>query len=341
MREYVPHRSEHRQAPAARSARPDDARAIALRVQGAVGNRAMARLPQRVRVTDFVQPGIPDVLFELTLWDQFVALNRSQAEVVGIPSEWRDLAGEYAGEFPEDGRWIKAGVLRKPRFWLGGGLVARAGPETHAITLDRDVFFNPETEGEPHVDTYVHELVHVAQYGDLGVPGFLGTYLAEFLTHLAEGKLTGDDTKAYHDIVHERHAAGIEKRFQTWREKKEADKKAEDAKKPRTPSPDEEVEAMRRPRPIAATGRIAISASVGANAENRPGDVKRVAARLHALGFLSSATTDVATVTDAIERYQRGVLNWRSSRRAFGATPLTKRPPYQHCVSLAARWEWP
>jgi len=286
-----------------------------------MGNRAAARLLQRVSVADLAELEIPDALLELTVWDQFVELSRSQADVFAPSTPWRELALTYAKEHPDDGRWIWAGDRRRPRFHTGGPLVAMAGAETHAITLDRDVFFNPATRGEPHIDTYVHELVHVAQYGNLGVAGFLGTYLGEFLKHFVEGKLSGKDTDPYHAIVHEVSAKAIEDRFSAWRTKKEKKEKDEAAKQPKPRAPLEGAEEVRREAEEArrrgasprTAGHIAIRASVGASGENRPEDVRLVAQRLHALGFLASVTTNVEAVTDAIEMYQLRVLKWRSA----------------------------
>jgi hypothetical protein len=314
MRQRAPRRAADRQPQAPVAADPD---ALA-HLQRAVGNRGMTRLLQRVGVADIASVDwskLSDVLSQLTVWDMFVEANRSQAKIVAIPSEWRDLAGEYAGEFPDDGRWIRAGILRKPRWWSGGFLIDEAGYETHAITLDRDVFFNPARRDEPSVDTYVHELVHVGQYGDLGVAGFLGSYLGEYLKHYLEGVVSGDDTKAYHDILHEKHARGIELRFQAWRLKKEEEttKRAEEKERLEKPYKEAEAEgARRRPGPATTPRRISISGSVGAHADNRPEDVRRVAERLEQLGFLSSGTADLPSVTRAIRTYQESVLAWRS-----------------------------
>jgi Domain of unknown function (DUF4157) len=289
-----------------RSAAPPERAGAPRRLPSAVGNRAMGRILQRAGISDAVS-SLGDGLFEFALWDRFVEINRAQADYADIAPEWRQLAGEYSVAFPEDGKWIGAGVRRRPSFHLGGGLIGRAGAETHAITLDRDVFFNPDARDprEPSVDTYVHELVHVAQYGILGITGFLGSYLGEYAKHFIEGG--GDDYKAYHDIVHERAASEIEERFKAWRTERER----EAASRPRTPAPLEEAQAAMRPRPV-ALGRLAISASVGADGTNRPDDVRRIAARLHALGFLASETADAETVTAAIERYQSDVLGRRS-----------------------------
>jgi hypothetical protein len=277
----------------------------------------MTRLLQRLTIPDLgIDPSkLGDVLAQLTVWDSFVEANRVDADVVGIPSEWRDLAAEYANAFPDDGRWIRKGLGRKPRWWKGGFLIGEAGYATHAITLDRDVFFNDARSDEPSVDTYVHELVHVGQFGDLGVAGFLGTYLKEFLQHWLEGQLSRSDTDPYHDIVHEKHARGVEERFVAWRERKaEAEERKAEVEKAEAAKREAQEQAdleQIRPRPVPTLRGFAIGASVGAGGRNRPDDVKRVAERLEQLGF-GAATGDVASVTAAIRRYQGTVLAWRS-----------------------------
>jgi hypothetical protein len=279
--------------------------AMALRLQRSAGNRATGRLLQRLSLVDFVLPGAEEA-FKVTVWDAFVAENRAGAKYFPVPDEWRLLAGTYSLENPDDGKWIRDGIKRMPDFWIGGGLIAHAGSETHAITLDHDVFINPDTYGEPNVDTFVHELIHVAQYGKLGITGFLGSYAAEFARGFIE---EGSFDAAYHDIRHESAAVAIEERFSKWRVKKEA----EDAKKPKEKDEEEQAkELMHRPPPDSVAGHFPLSGSVGAKGANRSADVARIADRLHGLGFLEPRTTDIDKVTEAIERYQSEVLRWRS-----------------------------
>lgn len=308
MRERVRYGEEDAQRPAEPPARTDHPSALALQLQTTAGNQATARLLQRVGVMDIVAPGL-EKGFELLLWNRFVRSNRETAAYQPIDPAWRHLAGMYSRENPTDGAWIRLGITRMPDFWLGGWLLGEAGSETHAITLDDDVFFNPDTSGEPNVDTYVHELVHVAQYGLLGITGFLGTYAKEFVEgYIGSG---GDDTAAYHQIAHEQQASAIEERFSAWRKEKEKADAEEEAKKPTPPDPIKEAEdAMRSPSPVSEVGSFPLSGSVGAKGDNRPDDVARVAGRLHALGFLDPMTTDIGAVTEAIERYQSEVLRW-------------------------------
>jgi hypothetical protein len=309
MKERLPHDEEARQRPAEPPARTDHASALVLQLQQTAGNQATARLLQRFGVADIILgPGLSKG-FEWLVWKRLVRMNRESATYQTIDASWRQLALQYSRENPTDGGWIRMGIARMPDFWLGGWFIGEAGSDTHAITLDDDVFFNPDTSGEPNVDTYVHELVHVAQYGILGVTGFLGSYAEEFVEgYVGSG---GDDMEAYHQIAHEQQASAIEERFSAWRRQKEKADAEEEAKKPTPVDPVKEAEdAMRAQPPISEVGPFPLAGSVGAKGDNRPDDVARVAGRLHALGFLDPMTTDIGAVTDAIERYQSEVLRW-------------------------------
>lgn len=283
---------------------PEDARALALQLQRTAGNQATARMLQRFGVADLVVGPALGAGIHI-VWRRVVRTNIESASFQTIHTKWRELAFQYSRENPADGLWIRAGLSRMPDFWLGGWLIEQAGSATHAITLDEDVFFNPDNGEEPNVDTYVHELVHVAQYGMLGVTGFLGSYAQEFVEGYIGG---GGGDEAYHQIAHEQQASAIEERFSAWRQKKEAADKEEEARKP-NPIKDAE-DAMRPPSPISEVGPFALVGSVGAKGDNRAEDVERVAGRLHGLGFLDAMTTDLDAVTEAIERYQADVLGW-------------------------------
>src|SRR3954467_3140906 len=111
------------------------AAALALRLQRTAGNQATTQMLQRLSVSDLVAPGL-ELAFEYGPWELFVGQNRAAARYFPVPDEWRGLAGQYALQNPDDGKWIRDGITRRPDFWIGGGLLAQAGSETHAITLD-------------------------------------------------------------------------------------------------------------------------------------------------------------------------------------------------------------
>ena len=311
MHERVSREDEERDQPAIPAARAEPPSAqLALQMQRTAGNQATTQMVQRFGGGILGIGG--DLAFDYA-WDKFVESNTEDASYFAPDPNWRLLALQYSDFNKSDGLWIKMGLARMPDCYKGGWILERAGAETHAITLNTTILFNPETSGEPNVDTYVHEMVHVAQYGILGVQGFLGTYAADFVKGLIGSG--GDDTKAYHAIRHEKQASAIEERFKAWREKKEADdaKKAaeEDAKRPTPYDPIKAAEEAMKPQPVVTeVGVFPLVGSVGEKGDNRPEDVERVAGRLHALGFLPTMTTDIEQVTDAIHEYQSRVLDW-------------------------------
>jgi hypothetical protein len=304
MRAREPRDEEGQQRPAEPPAPADHA---ILALQRGAGNQATGRMLQRLGVMDVLAPGL-EKGFELTVWRQFVKSVRETASYHPIPAEWRRLAGQYSQENPADGAWIRLGITRLPDFYLGGWLVEEAGSATHAITLDDDVFINPAASGEPDVDTFVHELVHVAQYGLLGITGFLGTYAKAFVEGFVGSG--GDSDEAYHQIAHEVQASAVEGRFSAWRKDKEKADAEEAAKRPAPFDPIKEAEEAMKPPPVGEVGAFPLAGSVGAGGDNRPDDVARVAERLHRLGYLDTASADVEVVTEAVERYQSEVLGW-------------------------------
>lgn len=75
----------------------------------------------------------------------------------------------------------------------------------------------------------------------------------------------------------------------------------------------EEVGKLTEPGPAGSSGRLPLAASVGEDADNRPDDVRRVGTRLHALGFLPRASTDIEEITEAIWEYQLMVLKLKKA----------------------------
>jgi hypothetical protein len=243
-------------------------------------------------------------------WRKFVQHNRDTASYFSVPPEWRQMAIDYAHSpgAGNDAKFLEVGIKRLPSSWIGGWIIGQAGDGTHAITLDTDIFFNKDMSDEPNIDTYVHELVHVAQYALFGVQGFLGDYAEDFVKGYISGG--GDDMKAYHSIKVEQHAAAVEARFKAWREQREK----EEAAKPKPAKPrndlEEAQEKLKAPSPISEAGGFSLAGSVGEKGVNRPEDIERVAGRLYGLGFLPHMTTDLDEVTDAIYDYQLKVFRW-------------------------------
>jgi len=310
MHERVPHEAEPReQPPAPRAAHAEPPAAMALQLQRTVGNRATAQMVQRWNPITGI---VPDVALGLGFglaWRRFVAMNRETADYYEIKPKWRQQAIDYARETGgDDGKFLEIGLRRLPSCWTHGWIIGQVDSATHAITLDTDIFFNPEAAGEPHVDTYVHELVHVAQYAIEGVEGFLGDYAYDMI----EGWISGgfDADEAYHSVRFESHAAAVEARFKAWREKREEEEKAKPKPDPPKDPLEEAQEKLKSPSPISEIGGFPLTGSVGEKGVNRPEDIERVAGRLYGLGFLPHMTTDLEEVTDAIYEYQSRVFRW-------------------------------
>jgi hypothetical protein len=100
-----------------------------------------------------------------------VASNIAAAAPTTIDPKWQAKVAEYMHDNPSDGTILQKGIDRKPSYFKGGWILdVQQGAE--AITLDQAVFHR----GQLTIETYVHEMVHVGQYGELGITGFLVSY---------------------------------------------------------------------------------------------------------------------------------------------------------------------
>jgi len=147
-----------------------------------------------------------------------VASNLETAKPVVVPSEFEQLVREYAKARPADGKLLKKALGRTPQFYSGGWLVVMQS-DVAAVTLDSSVFI---ADAELELLTYVHELVHVAQFTNVGSSAFLRSYFGggalEVLRRLAAREPA--------DIVtsgpEEKQAYRIEQRFLKWLRKNRA-----------------------------------------------------------------------------------------------------------------------
>jgi hypothetical protein len=194
-------------------------------MQRSMGNRATVQALQRWGIDPedvwdvfkgpvFRIPGSPltSGAFDLALEEMFdvaVAYGHGHSSVASIPSSFDTDLDNYAAANPADGKVLKAARDRKPTFHHGGLVPSTAV----AMTLDRDVFCG---QGEPKVDTYIHELVHVWQYGEVGrarfIENLLGSAAFGVMARIARGE-TVDIMKASH---YEMEAYGVECRFKKW-----------------------------------------------------------------------------------------------------------------------------
>jgi hypothetical protein len=205
-----------------------------LRLQRGAGNRATGRMLQRFDIWDVVKGPIPlDVLIGPVgriglnaVWDRVVSSNRETAKPIPIPSSFPLTASAYATHAPEDGKILQEAIARKPRFWVGGWLIDKQD-EAEAITLDRDVFVSPSMLEKPdgprsdsiptvRLSTYMHELVHVKQYGDVGWLRFLSNYYGEVAEAEILSRLQGGDIDPFRASTYEKEGYELEERFKGW-----------------------------------------------------------------------------------------------------------------------------
>ncbi len=140
-----------------------------------------------------------------------VAINLAASAAIAIPPRYENRLLAYAADNPADGRWLRIGHARCPRY-RSGGPILRLQPHAKAMTLDRNVF----VDGALDINTYVHEMVHVAQYKILGVGPFLISYFGiSGLTILARW-LRGTAISMMRSSPHETQAYDIASRFMSW-----------------------------------------------------------------------------------------------------------------------------
>ncbi len=88
------------------------------------------------------------------------------------------------------------------------------GPGIQAMTVSRWIFVDPRALNGDRARLsllIIHELVHVRQWSDLGVLGFLGRYLGDYLRGRRDGLSHRD---SYMAIPLEVEARRIQTRFQ-------------------------------------------------------------------------------------------------------------------------------
>lgn len=143
-----------------------------------------------------------------------VATNVAVARSISIPSSpvnWRSRVLQYARANPLDGAVLIGAFARLPAFHRGGWIMSLQ-PAAAAMTLNTRVF----VRGPLSLSTYVHELVHVFQYGTLGVTGFLTSYFGLSAAVIAYRLVRRQPLNVMKSSPHEGHAYDVEKRFDRW-----------------------------------------------------------------------------------------------------------------------------
>jgi hypothetical protein len=230
---HAPGRIDAREARGAprRPASADQAAQI-LQLQRTAGNRAVTAMIQRFGWGDawdivkgpvwrvgelsgvFGVAGGPIADYGLsTAFEQVVASNRKAARKYDIPQNYIDSVKVYATMVPEDGKILLAALARKPRFHVGGWILdIQSGAE--AMTLDNDVF----CVKEPSLDTFVHELVHVKQYKDVGPIKFLANYFGQIGFEALKALILREEMDPFTASSYEKEGYALEQRFKYWRE---------------------------------------------------------------------------------------------------------------------------
>lgn len=140
-----------------------------------------------------------------------VAANLAASTPITIPPRYENRLLAYSAANPSDGRWLRIGLARCPRY-RSGGPILRLQPHAKAMTLDKNVF----VDGPLDINTYIHEMVHVAQYKLLGVGPFLVSYFGLSGLTILTRWLRGVPINVMRSSPHENQAYDIASRFMTW-----------------------------------------------------------------------------------------------------------------------------
>jgi hypothetical protein len=167
---------------------------------------------------DWVTSNVPELLFPLeaplvdTLFAAFKQHCISTASGLGPDGDWVTRLNAYleaSATSDDDKTKIRAGRDRNPSYYQGGAVLdynSGAG----AMTLDDCVFVRP---GNWEPNTYVHEMVHVGQYGHLGVSGFLAEYFGSSAVTVIEKWVRGEPIDLMTSSYLETDAYAIGNRF--------------------------------------------------------------------------------------------------------------------------------
>jgi hypothetical protein len=184
-----------------------------LRLQRTAGNRAVGRLLQR-----FGPFGIdPFDLAVESAFELLVRRNRAEATEIRKPAAHVHDMARWVEETDKDDKIIpkyalQAARSKDVRFHIGGSILDLV-PDAEAMTLGDDVFMR---HGTPTPPTFVHELIHVAQYRLLGVSGFLTRYFGESALDVVRQWLRGEPIDPYKTSSLECAAFGYEDAFRRW-----------------------------------------------------------------------------------------------------------------------------
>jgi hypothetical protein len=144
-----------------------------------------------------------DALFRLV-----VRSNRAWADPIEVPEGYETQVREYAAANPQDGEILLRALKRDPRFHRGGWIM-KLQPRAGAMTLDTDVFLVRDLTPR----RYVHELVHVSQYEQLGAVPFVEQYFASSVREILRRMVRRQPLDLLTASHLENDAYAIERRF--------------------------------------------------------------------------------------------------------------------------------
>ncbi len=166
---------------------------------------------------DFVEEGVVGRAHIDPLAQAFsgvVMSNIAAAQMITIPDDYKNKLDAYANSGScsvGDGVLLARARARWPVFYVGGW-VLDLQPQANAMTLDRHVF----CRSNPEVHTYVHEMVHVTQYLDLGSTAFLASYFGLSGTTILYRMCKNLPLQKMDSSPHESQAYRIEQSFDAW-----------------------------------------------------------------------------------------------------------------------------
>lgn len=146
-----------------------------------------------------------------TVFEGVVLSNIALASAISIPELYMTKLIEYAGDHPEDGAILLGGFIRFPTYYSGGWILD-VQTNAKAMTLDRAVF----VDGNLDIGTYIHEMVHVLQYGILGRTAFLVSYFGLSAATIAWRFINQEPLDVMQSSPHENQAYELAARFMAW-----------------------------------------------------------------------------------------------------------------------------
>lgn len=142
---------------------------------------------------------------------EVIDTNILSSSTIAVPPAFIALAREYGVSNRVDGIILNLALARFP-VYHSGGWILRLQSDAEAMTLDRHVF----THTPLKLDTYVHELVHVTQYGLSGRTGFLVSYFGLSAGEIAWRLVRRRPLNVMDSSPHEHQAYELEQRFRAW-----------------------------------------------------------------------------------------------------------------------------